>query len=380
MRVLFIRDNAVKPDVRVEKEIKSLIDQGINISVLGWDKMLKEKTDDYIIDNKTVNIHRFKIKCSLGGGFKKNIIPLVKFQFAELIYLLKHINEFDVIHACDFNTAFTASIVCMLKKKPYIYDIFDYYVDTFSVPKFLKKFIEKLDHNVIKNSYRTILCSEKRVEQVGLGESDKYVIVHNSPINEEIDLHAIQLKSDSNKYKISYIGTLAKKRRLDIFANAIQKMDDCEFHVAGFGELEEYFKDLSLNSKNIFFYGKTDYKQTLCLEKKCDAMVALYPLDVKNHVYAAPNKFYEALMLGKPLMMIKGSGMSEEIEKNGFGALVDESIQSMQQGINEMIELSKQKNLPERMNDLFIHKYNWDIMGKRIVEIYKALDKEINIK
>ena len=34
-------------------------------------------------------------------------------------------------------------------------------------------------------------------------------------------------------------------------------------------------------------------------------MTAIYDPNISNHYYAAPNKFYEALMLGKPLIMVK---------------------------------------------------------------------------
>ena len=38
MKVLFIRANPVKPDSRVEKEAASLVRNGYEVSILGWDR------------------------------------------------------------------------------------------------------------------------------------------------------------------------------------------------------------------------------------------------------------------------------------------------------------------------------------------------------
>ena len=376
MNILFIRDNPVNPDVRVEKEINSLIDAGYNVSILGWDKR-KDQTEMYrTIENTKVPINLIKIKCSYGGGFKKNIIPLLRFQIREAFYLLRHRKEYDVIHACDFNTAFTASVICKLIRKPYVYDIFDYYVDAFAVPHRLKGFIERLDHNVIKRAYITILCSEQRISQVSYSPLRPYVILHNAPLLELIDDDCISLKSTSNKIKLVYVGTLAKKRRLDLIVDAIKEMSDAEFHIAGYGEMEDYFIESSEKYNNIFYYRKIDYRQTLCLESKCDVMIALYPLDNKNHVYAAPNKFYEALMLGKPIIMIKGSGMSDVVENNKFGCLVEESADDIKRGIKEAYKLSCEVEIRNSMKKKFISEYEWSIMGKRLVKIYNDLNQQ----
>ena len=52
-------------------------------------------------------------------------------------------------------------------------------------------------------------------------------------------------------------------------------------------------------------YGKLQYSQTLALESQCDIRVATYDPSIRNHKYSAPNKFYESLMLGKPIIMAK---------------------------------------------------------------------------
>ena len=110
MKVLLIRANPVKPDSRVEKEVASLHNYGYDVSVLGWDRnknypLRSEPLNDNLAD---VVAYRVGIKASFGSGMK-NLKYLAKFQ-AEIRRFLRK-NQFDVVHACDFDTAFTAEIV-----------------------------------------------------------------------------------------------------------------------------------------------------------------------------------------------------------------------------------------------------------------------------
>ena len=72
------------------------------------------------------------------------------------------------------------------------------------------------------------------------------------------------------------------------------------------------FAEMAQKCENIFYYGRIPYDRTIALEKECDVMCAIYDPKVPNHYYAAPNKFYEALMLGMPLIMAKGTGSNQQ--------------------------------------------------------------------
>ncbi len=67
-----------------------------------------------------------------------------------------------MIHACDFDTAYIAEKFARKYNKKLIYDIFDYYVDSFSVPRLLRNIIERKDKKVIENADTVLICSEKR--------------------------------------------------------------------------------------------------------------------------------------------------------------------------------------------------------------------------
>ena len=105
-------------------------------------------------------------------------------------------------------------------------------------------------------------------------------------------------------------------------------------------------------------------------------MLAIYDPSIDNHFYAAPNKFYESLMLGKPVIMVKNTGMSGVVSQNDIGVLIDYSKESFISGVNELIDRKSQwQVMKERMKKLYREQYSWDEMERRLLELYAGLSR-----
>lgn len=379
MKVLMIRANQGYPDSRVEKEIYSLSKEH-EVELLGWDRTQNKKIEKRTvrINNKSFNYHLICIKAPQGGGFKKILIPMLKFWYQVVNFIQKYQDNYDAIHFCDFDTAAMAFSVVDRKKVKVVYDIFDYYADSHNAPKFVDKIIRKRENNIINNSDMVILCSEKRRKQIAPAKNKNTVIIHNAP-SKDTNLTQIKIQGPNNhsKKRLVYAGMLANGRYLKEIAGVIIKHPEIEWHVGGFGELTEYFKNLSKKYNNIFFYGKMKYSEVLYLEQNCDIMTAIYDPKVPNHKYAAPNKFYEALMLGKPLMMIKGTGMSEMVKRYNLGEVIDLkkakfSIE-FNKAIQNLLNVKNYNAVSKSANNLYFHKFTWSVMEKRLLQGYANL-------
>ena len=377
MKIVMLRSNPVNPDPRVEKEVNSLLKDKHKINIVAWDRNTEYKNKKEVINfnNGNAEITKFGIKSEFGAGFKKNLFPLIKFQLKLFKWLIQNRKEYDIIHACDFDTVIPAYICKKFLGKKYIYDIFDYYVDAFSVPKRLKKYIKSLDHIMINNADSVIIFSEMRKNQI-LGTTPKKIeVIHNSPSYNLLAFNDESLKRESgDKVKIVYVGILNDDRFICELIDLIKEYQELELHIGGFGKYEYYVKKESDNYNNIKYYGKLGYTETLELEKKCDLMVAIYNPKIPNHYYAAPNKFYEALMLGKPLIMAKNTGMDNIIVKYNIGEVVEYNKESVIDGIFKLINRkSEWNNISFTMRNIFIENYSWDEMERRLLRLYKDI-------
>ena len=57
-----------------------------------------------------------------------------------------------------------------------------------------------------------------------------------------------------------------------------------------------------------------------------DLILAIYETDIPNHIYAAPNKYYEGLYLGKPILTTIGTFVGEKTEKLKTGFSIGETF------------------------------------------------------
>lgn len=372
MKILFLRSNPVSPDSRVEKEVQVLKELNKEVSVFCWDRTKDSFVIKSVLENG-VSIYRIGIKAGYSQGFKKNLKPLIKFQISIIKFLFKNRKKIEIIHACDFDTAFSAFIFSIIFKKKLVYDIFDYYVDAFNVPNYLKKLIAFLDRKIIKFANITIICTEKRKEQIKEANPKKLIIIHNTPPKIE-DIS--RKKLENKKIKIVYVGILPENgRMIKELVEIVEENETLyELHIAGFGPLENYLKEKSKINENIKFYGKISYMKTLELENSCDIMTAIYDPSVPNHFYAAPNKFYESLMLGKPLIMIKNTGMSEIVSQYKIGEVIDYNKSSLEKGLKNLVNRKNEwQEIKKIENELYEKKYSWEIMSKRIKKLYDEL-------
>ena len=377
MNILIIRTNAVNPDPRVEKEANSLLKSGVHsVTILAWDRDNNSDSDSCLnLPNGSARIIRFGIISSWGGGIKKNLIPLLKFSLKVRKWLKKHHSEFDCFHCCDLPTA----MMCgrFLKKKKFVYDIFDYFADTAHAPKIVLNYARKKEKKMIELADYTIICSEQRIKQLGDARPKRLVVIHNSPdesiLNFESPLPMI--KSSSSLTRLVYVGNLIEERFIKEAISVVENHPDLELHIGGAGTLTQYVEKASQENRNIYYYGKLSYDKVLSLEKECDVMIALYDPSIRNNTFAAPNKFYESLLVGRPIVMIENTGVDQLINEWQIGA-VSRTIDDA--NLYEAIIKAKKllKNDPDyekRARLLYKNMFSWSKMEERLLKIYEAI-------
>lgn len=365
--VCILRSNAVNPDSRVEKEAVTLFEAGYDVHVLAWDRDSDHASSEEVLElyGHRIPITRLGFKATFGEGFK-NIVPYLKFQFAMQKYLRHH--PFDIIHACDFDTAFFSRMV--VKKQKFIFDIFDF---LYSDPKtFFQKCIRRAQIWLIDHADATIICTEDRKRQITGSRPRLLEVIHNTPIS-QIEEGDAAPASDS-KVTVSYVGILQDFRLLKELGAYFSKHPEYEWHVGGFGKFEDYFRDLAEKHENIKFYGRIPYQKTLELERSCDINLAIYDPTIDNHKFAAPNKFYESLMLGCPVMMVCGTGMSQFVEQEDIGQLIEYSEEGFAEGLDRLAARKADwAGMSLRMKTLYQKQFSWDIMKVRLLDLYSKL-------
>lgn len=387
-KIIIVRSLKGYPDSRVEKEVYSLSKE-YDVKVFGWDRdgeYSNPKSTMVMVFGKEIEYVHVGIKAPRGEGFKRLFRAMLCFWKMEYNYLKKNVNQFDAIHACDFDTAFVASIIARKYKKKLIYDIFDYYAESHKGPAPILRLIKHLDDSIIERADITIICSEQRREQIKDSNPREICVIHNSPISIPLKENRIILDNNDMRPSLVYVGLLSKDRYLEKITKVIARRSDIVWHVGGWGVLDEYFRNISEKYENIIYYGEVPYTKALQLESECSIMTALYDPSLQNHKYAAPNKFYEALMLGKPLIMMKNTGMDETIKTNNLGVVLecneeDDWCDAFSNALDMLLN-NRQKwdELSIKAKSIYQNEFSWDRMEERLLREYKVLFSTQNIE
>lgn len=368
MKIAYVFDLEITADARAQKEIDAFKRAGAEVRILEWNK-----DEKYPRQEKTIRIRGRETVCESIGikvqktkGIKSNLFSLIRYELKLFRWLRKNRNVFDIIHCVNLDTAYICRLFSRRYKKPYVYDIFDDYADAHECGGWLYRFIKKIDYKVIRDAKKALICSEKRREQIW-GETDNLEVIYNTP---DIVLPPAEKKTD--RFTISYAGNLTERRMIPELLETVFEHPEWQLEIGGDGVLKELVDQYAYAYLNIHAYGRLPYEEVLALEQQGDVVPALYDPALKNNAYAAPNKVFEAMSLGKPTIMVRGTGMDELVEREKTGLVIEACSQSaLEKALTEIREkLPEWQADAERIRTLFREKYSWEQMEKRLLKVY----------
>ena len=372
-KVIIIRSNSASPDPRVEKEADSLGSNNYEVTVLAWDRSCIDPRIEY---KDHFKIYRIRLKAPYGKPIL--IIKLIEWTIFEIKYLLE--TEFDVVHCCDLDTLLPGIIVSRLKNKKIVYDCFDFYADmlTLKVPSPLRVTTAYIERFLASLADLVIIADDTRIAQFGYQLKD-YIIINNSPAkgiaySMETKMHQFQ-NIKKIKFSIFYGGILDVNRGFEHLFKAISDLKDVSLVIAGFGLDEHEILNMCNRMNNVNFIGKIKYKEIIQRTIESDLLVALYNPTIPNNKYASPNKLFEAMMCGKPILVSEGSSMADIVRKEECGMVVPYGdIAAIRDAI---LKLKSDPRLAEEMGrkgrKAYEKRYDWAIMEQKLINSYKNL-------
>lgn len=375
-RVVLLRSNPVQPDPPVEKMADTLLEMGMQVDILVWDRSQKNRScNTEQFPSGKARVTRFGIPATYGARWA-TLLSFLSFEWNLFFWLTKNRKNYDIIHAFDLDTGVVAWLSSKLYRKKMVYHILDAYADAhFFSDSLIKRMVYKLEMALVNSAEATLICTEERKTQIQHSSPKRLEIIHNTPdpsVGNEIERFPLE---DSNaEVKIAYVGTQCRGRGIEKLINAV--LDDPRFalHIGGYGPLDDVIHRAAQQCDRIHYYGKIPYAQTLSLEAQCDLMVAIYDPKIPNHRYCAPNKLYEALMLGKPLLMCENTGWDMLFQEEKIGFLISYSQEGISQGLSKLYEAKDQwSTMSEAGKRLYRQKYSWDTMKQRIRKIYSEI-------
>jgi glycosyltransferase involved in cell wall biosynthesis len=371
--ILIVRSNPISPDPRVERVARALEGGGYQVTILGWDRTKELPIRE---ERSYGTLQRLSIPADFGRGIR-NLPYLLKFELGLTRWLIQNRSEYDIIHACDFDTVLPALLIRCLWKKKVVYDIFDFYAEMLrATPLLFKQIIRLVDIWAIDRVDALILADDSRKAQIKGSKPKKLFVIYNTPEdlipkNQELDFE----QPDESKLRIAFVGLLHVERGLMELLNVHSRHREWSLDLAGFGGDEEIIIGKAQQLKNVSLHGRVSYEKAMELHLQADVLIATYDPSIPNHRFSSPNKLFEAMMLGKPIIVAAGTNMDRIVEETGCGIVIPYGdISALEQALQRLASNPQfRAQLGAAGRKAYETRYNWGLMRRRLLNLYADL-------
>ena len=315
--------------------------------------------------------------------WRQGPLKFLSFNLKLFFKLLK--SDFHIIHAHDLWVLPGSTLANFFKKGILIYDAHEYVrgLEIFQRKKF-SGFIWAITERLLIKRISALIAINTWHRRLFLEDYpflQKSTVIMNFPI---LAYNGIQEKipgyEQRNKTAI-FQGILKEGRGLRSILTAMKFVKSGELKIIGFGDLEPEVRrriETDRIQNRVHLHGKVAWTDLLKETQKARAGLVLFePLSI-NYRYASPNKFFEYVMAGTPLIASRIPTFEELNKEFEVAILVDPSRPEEIASAMEFLLTQKEGWETYHQNCLKARqKWNWEAQEEVMVQLYSELLENI---
>ena len=371
-RVLMLLSNGFTHDPRVSAEAASLTKAGFEVTVLCWDRAGTLSPEDVRDGVRVVRLRNN----ALMRLVRYDLLRLRPFWWlaASRALELHRQTPFDVVHAHDLDTLPAAVAMKRRTGLPLIYDAHEFFpwmvADVSRAKPWAGRFA-RLERRLTPEAELVVVsCPALR---------EYFAAVTQAPIATVMNTQTLVAGGyeppRNPRMRVVCIGGLHMDRLLVPFAELAVEDDSFEVEIGGWGPAADPIRALAAKSRgNLRFLGAVPMGEVLPRTRAADVAYALYDPSKRLYRLGLPNKLFEALVVGRPLLVAKGTSVGNEVVAADCGLAIEYSKEALRVAIRS---LRDDRAARERMGRnafrLAREKYNWSHDEAALLEAYARL-------
>ena len=308
-------------DQRVQKECNSFHKMGYDVLLIG-----RKSKNTFLLNELPYKVIRFP------NLFRRGSLMYLVFNVQLFFYLL--FKKADVLWSNDLDTLLPIFIISRLKNAKLVYDSHEYF--TLSVYKKTSRKIWELLENFLFPRLKNVITVNNSIKDV---YEKKYkvniTVIRNVPYKFVMDEDAEEIIFPENKKILVMQGIgLNENRGAEEAILMMQFLpDDFMLYFIGWGTILDKLKrmvhDLQLQSK-IIFIAPLPYKQMMEYTRQCFLGLVFVKINLNDaHLFTLPNKFFDYIHAGIPVVASRGLEIQRIIDKYNVGAYIN-SLEPME--------------------------------------------------
>lgn len=387
MIILMLLEHDFPGDVRVDKEVQSLFENGHRVIVAST------TTGNFPVFEVTGNCTIYRKKIS--GFINKSSVGALRFPFyfnfwRSFIKDVINKEKVDAIHVHDLPLA---KVGLAFKRKlgaKLVIDLHENYPALLEISKHTNTLLGKLlssrkqwrkyEVEMAKTADAVIAVVQEmknRLCRLTI-EPDKIYVVENTPL---ISDEVIEKNIDNNFFTITYIGGITEARGLQYVLKGLEILcktnKNVRLWIAGDGpylnQLRIITDNLGINSC-VNFFGKIKRSETINILAQTD--IALVPhVRSEQSDNSSPNKLFEYMDIGVPVLV--SNCISVERVTKEAGAGLSYIYNSPEDFAKQLLKGIKRKDhlitFGENGKKALLTKYNWNFSSQDLIRLYSNL-------
>jgi glycosyltransferase involved in cell wall biosynthesis len=357
-------------DPRVNRESSSIVEAGYSVTVLAWNR--DGRSVGEASGNPSVEVDLIGPPCP-----KRNLLKFaLKIPFFWLTCLGRaKQKEFLVIHAHDFDTLPVGFLISKLQGRPLVYDAHESYAEMIAqdAPRFICRLVHYFEKCLMKGADVVVVANENVAKMIGAEDA---VIILNCPSESEVPIECSGRKDAPSKEKmlLGYFGTLEPGRFVLESVSALAAQNRWRMVIGGGGTLAKAVKKASKGSASVEYLGQVPHEQVMKQSARCDALHVMLDPSNENYRISTPLRLFEAMSLGIPSIVTKGTYPAEMVAKEGCGYVCDHDVKAFSELLDRLAnDPTGMAEKGEKGREAFDREYNWGKQAEKLLLAYARL-------
>lgn len=364
--------NNYQGDQRVQKVCGFLQKSGFDVEVVATDLRGSPRLDF------SYKVHVLKLFSQ--SGMKMYL----DFNVKLFLRLMSISGKGDILLANDLDALLPNYLVSKIKGLDLVFDSHEIFSElpSLSSRKLKKKIWKTLEKLIVPDIRHFYTVSKGYADWFENEYRNRPEIIMNVPLmNPDLDsgLNIDLPRIRPDEKVLIYQGVINFSRGIDRMIEAMRFVENAQLWIIGIGpkkkEFEELTSHLNLNGK-VRFLGQVQPSQLKLITRKADLGLSLEEDYGISYRYALPNKVFDYIHAGIPVLGTYLPEIRQTIETYGIGkAILNHAPEHIAEMIRKMLEEGKEPYIENLKKAAEV--FNWQNEEKKLEEIYSSFKVQI---
>jgi glycosyltransferase involved in cell wall biosynthesis len=363
MRITLAVTNDIITDQRVRRIASSLTKRNAQVRIIGC--CLHKDRTTYDAKYRTIRMKML---------FKKG--PLFYAEFNTRLFLLLLFEKANLFVANDLDTLPAVFLASKIRMKTLIYDSHEYFTELPELlgRKMVKKIWGRLEALMLPHIKYSYTVSHSIAAEYNRKYNINMKVIRNLPLKLSGKVESSVVLSKNHEKIVLYQGSLNMGRGLEMAIKAIQYTSNVKLIIIGKGQIENELKQLSVSlglTDCVVFPGRLSPDDLVQYTIQADLGISLEEKLGLNYYYALPNKLFDYIQAGIPVLVSDLPEMSAIVNHYQIGLVTHTSDpQKLALLFNEMAYDQEKRAFWKANLTIASQELCWENEEEKLWEIY----------